>query len=156
MDNPDSINQFRLVTLYNVIYKVVTKILVNWLRPFLDNIISPHQVSFLPGSQTTDNIIMTQEIVHSLEKKKGKSGGMIFKIDLEKAYDKILWEFLQKVLEIFYFPPQWIKLIMSRVTQEETSILWNGGILPPIKSGRGLRQENSLSPYLFVLSLEYL
>lgn len=81
---------------------------------------------------------------------------MIFKIDLEKAYDKILWEFLQKVLEIFYFPPQWIKLIMSRVTQGETSILWNGGILPPIKSGRGLRQENSLSPYLFVLSLEYL
>lgn len=73
-DNPDVINQFRPITLCDVIYKVVTKILVDRLRPFLVNIVCPQLAIFLPGHQTTDNIIMTREIVHSLKKKEMETG----------------------------------------------------------------------------------
>lgn len=59
IDNLESIVNFRLITLCNVIYKLVTQILVNQLRPFLDKIIGPCQASFLPGRQLADNITIT-------------------------------------------------------------------------------------------------
>lgn len=89
-------------------------------------------------------------------KKGGKDGGIIFKIDLEKAYDRISWSFLEKCLDSFKFDKNWIKLVMSCVTQGETSILWNGEPLQPLSNERGLREGDPFSPYLFVLCLEYL
>ena len=70
--------------------------MVNKLRHLLDKIVGPAQASFLPGRQTSDNIIISQEIVHTLERKKGKYGGLIFKIDLEKAYDKFIGNLWKK------------------------------------------------------------
>ena len=75
-------------------YKVVTKIIVARLRPFLDKLISPLQTAFVQGRKGIDNIIIAQEIIHSLGKKKGKTGHMALKIDLEKAYDKFEWGFI--------------------------------------------------------------
>ena len=105
----------------------------------LDKIVGPCQSSFIPGRQTTDNVIITQEILHSLENSKIKEGGMIFKINLEKAYDCNSWCFLKKVLKNFNLNDNWIDLIMSCISQGETSILWNGQPFPPLKSGKGLR-----------------
>lgn len=62
---------------------------MNILRPVLDSLIRPNQSSFLPGRSTTDNIIVSQEILHSLMKTKCKDGGMILQIDFKKAYDKV-------------------------------------------------------------------
>lgn len=98
IDNPETINSLRPITLCNVIYEVLTKVIVNRIRPLLKRIVGPSQASFIPGRQTSDNIIITQEIIHTLEKKGAKEGGIIFKIDLEKAYDKISWDFLEKCL----------------------------------------------------------
>lgn len=101
VDNPDSIKMFRPISLCNVVYKVISKIIVDRLRPLLAKIVSPFQSSFIPGRTTNDNIIITQEILHTLRSKKGKKGGMIFKIDLEKAYDKVSWKFLHDTLIFF-------------------------------------------------------
>ncbi|KAI8563661.1 hypothetical protein RHMOL_Rhmol03G0126400 [Rhododendron molle] len=155
-DNPDSIKMFRPISLCNVAYKVVTKIIVARLRPLLTKIISPFQSNFIPGRSTTDNIIITQEVLHTLRGKKGKNGGMIFKIDLEKAYDKVSWKFLFDTLNYFQLNANWIALIMSCVSSVQTSILWNGEPLPEFKPNRGLRQGDPLSPYLFVLCMERL
>ena len=52
-------------------------------------IISPHQSSFVPGRQGADNIVVAQEIIHSMRKKKCKKSFIALKIDLEKAYDRL-------------------------------------------------------------------
>lgn len=70
-------------------YKVITKIIVARLRPYLDKFISPFQVAFVLGRKCDDNVIIVQEIIHTLSKKKERVGYMALKIDLENAYDKL-------------------------------------------------------------------
>ena len=66
-------------------YKVITKIIVARLRPFLDKLISHLQTAFVPGRKGIDNVIIVQEIIHTLNRKKGRARYMAIKIDLEKA-----------------------------------------------------------------------
>lgn len=121
-DNPDNIKLFRPISLCNVAYKIITKILVARIWPLLAKIISPFQSNFIPGRSTNDNIIITQEVLHTLRGKKGKKGGLIFKIDLEKAYDKVSWKFLFDTLTYFQFNASWIALIMNYVSSVKSSI----------------------------------
>ncbi|GMI87106.1 hypothetical protein HRI_002379900 [Hibiscus trionum] len=89
VQNPTKISQYRPISLCIVLYKVITKILVNRLKPLLSDLVSQNQVSFVPGRQITDNIILAQEIVHSMAKKNGAKAWMAVKVDLEKAYDRL-------------------------------------------------------------------
>ena len=87
----------------------------------------------------TDNVIVAQEKIHSIQRMKGKKGGMTIKVDLEKAYDRISWPFLKMVLEDMGFPVKWVSLIMSYVTTSSLSILWNLEKLPAFHPERGIR-----------------
>ena len=89
IQGPKTLGNFRLISLCNTIYKVVTKIIVARLRPLLEKLISPLQTAFVSGRNGICNAIIAQEVIHSLGKKKGKVGYMALKIDLEKAYDKL-------------------------------------------------------------------
>lgn len=121
-DNPTIMNQFRPISLCNVLYKIKTKVLVNRLRPYIMNFVSPLQSSFIPGRGTHDNILVAQEIMHLIKKSKSKTGALAFKIDLEKAYDRVDWSFLKLALEDFGFPQAIIKLIMFCVSS--SSLEW--------------------------------
>lgn len=83
---PRTIAQFRPICVSNVIVKVVTKVIANRLKPVIRELVGAEQASFIPGCQTTDNIFIAQECLHSLRRKKGRTGVMMVKIDLEKAY----------------------------------------------------------------------
>ncbi|KAL0004773.1 hypothetical protein SO802_012334 [Lithocarpus litseifolius] len=130
-----------------------------WLivgKPYLDKLISPLQMAFVQGRKGIDNAIIVQEVVHTISKKKGRVGYMALKIDLEKAYDKIEWSFIRDMLIRANLPFDLIDIIMSCISTVSTSILFNGEALDPIFSFRGIRQGDPLSPYLFILCMEFL
>lgn len=102
------VSQFRVISLCNVIYKIISKLLANRLKQVLSKLISPWQVAFIPGRKIQENTFLAQEIIHDMKKKRGKKGWMGLKIDMEKAYDRLEWRFLEKVLHGFGFPNIWI------------------------------------------------
>ena len=83
---PDEVSHFRPISLCNVIYKTISKILVNTLKPFMDNLISPFQNAFIKGRNISNNILISHEIMDILRKKKGrKSSFGALKIDMKKS-----------------------------------------------------------------------
>lgn len=85
--------------------------------------------------------------------RKEKGGVIGVKIDLEKAYDRIEWDFLRRVLYFFNFPRQWVKLVMECMCASRVWILVNRSQMDVIEPSRGLKQGDplSLSLYLFYL-----
>lgn len=87
VDHPTSLKMFRPISLCSVAYKTVTKIIANCLKVLLPDLIGPHQTRFVPSRHIIDNIIIAQEMIHSMRRKNGNKGFMAIKVDLEKAYD---------------------------------------------------------------------
>ena len=75
----ETISHFRPISLCNTIYKIVTKILVNRLKHLMPTLVSPSQIAFVLGRRGTDNVIIAQELVYTIERKKGKEEFMIIK-----------------------------------------------------------------------------
>ncbi|XP_073051225.1 uncharacterized protein [Primulina eburnea] len=156
VSNPELVSQFRPISLCNVSYKILTKTMTNRLKHVMPDLVGPYQSSFVPGRQISDNIIVYQEVLHSMRKKSGGRGFMAIKIDLEKAYDKLSWDFIRHTITEAGFSQDWVRNIMSCIETPRFSILWNGEQLEWIKPGRGIRQGDSISPYIFVLCIERL
>lgn len=92
--------------------------------------------------------------MHSMRGKSKK--WMTIKIDLEKAYDKVRWDFIETFMEHAGIPNSLSRLIMSAITSFTMQILWNGLPTEKFKPAIGVRQSCLLSPYLFVLCMEWL
>ncbi|XP_057420539.1 uncharacterized protein LOC130714634 [Lotus japonicus] len=155
VDVPTQMKEFRPISLCNVVYKIITKVVVSRIRPYLNQFIGPLQSSFVPGRGTTDNAILAQEVVHYLDHSLARKGSMAFKIDLEKN-NKLSWGFLEETIRDFGFPDSICRLIMCCVSSAKLALLWNGTRLPWFSPVRGLRQGDPMSPYLFVMCMEKL
>ena len=125
--NPTKMTDFRLISLCNVVYKLISKVLANRLKVILPQIISENQRTFLFGRLITDNVLVAFELMHYLEhKKEGKEGFVAIKLDMSKAYDRVEWGFIKQVIEKMGFHEKWIKLMMHCITYVSYSILVNG------------------------------
>jgi hypothetical protein len=156
VDHATSLRNFRPISLCNVSYKVVTKIIATRLNQVMEHLISPAQASFVPNRHSSDNIIIFQEVVHSMRIKKRGKGWMAIKIDFEKAYDRLKWLFVKDTLDDIGFPPALFSIIYECISSPSMKMLWNGEALDSFSPQRGIRQGDPISPYLFVLCIERL
>lgn len=99
-------DKFRPISLCNVIYKVISKVISNRLKPLLPLLISSEQSGYVEGRQIMDGILLTHEIIHSV--KHSKQVGMLLKLHLSKAFDKLSCTYIQHMLQAFGFFSMWI------------------------------------------------
>ncbi|XP_050379862.1 uncharacterized protein LOC126797246 [Argentina anserina] len=138
VDSPESTINFRPISLCNNSYKILSKFLDNRLREVLPALISPNQNAFVPDRQIQDNLLLAHESYHYLKSKmEGGKHELGLKLDMNKVYDLVEWDFLEGVLLRFGFASEWVKIIMSCVTTVSFSIVLNGRLGKTFQPSRG-------------------
>ena len=141
VQNPEVVVDFRPISLYNIIYKIISKVLANHLKILLPKIVLESQSAFVLGKLITDNILVAFETLHHMQHQKtGRLGSMALKLDMSKAYNRVEWKYLKRVMERMGFHLKWVTIMMECISIVSYSILVNGKPHGYIKPSRGLRQ----------------
>lgn len=154
LDGANSFKEFRPICMVGCIYKILSKVLANRLKPHLNLIIGESQAAFVGDKQILDGALIANEIIHSW--KHNNKGGVLLKLDFEKAYDCVNWNFLLDLLSKMGCGEKWCKWMKECIESVSLSVLVNGSPSQEFKSYRGLRQGDPLSPFLFNVVVEAL
>lgn len=152
--NPTTFNRYRPISLCNSSYKILTKILANRMEKLLPEIILENQGVFVPTRQITDNVIIVQEAIQSSIQRKER--GIIVKLDMANAFDRVNNNFLPTALKKFVFSINFIEIIQACISNPWIAPLINGQPSKFFQSTQGLRQGCLLSPFLYIIMVESL
>ncbi|GJX51872.1 RNA-directed DNA polymerase, eukaryota, reverse transcriptase zinc-binding domain protein [Tanacetum coccineum] len=133
-------------------YKIIGKILANRLSMVIGSCVSSKQSTFIKGRNILDGPLILNEVMAWYRKCKKQL--MIFKVDFEKAFDSLSWDFLDLVIDKLSFSSKWRFWIQDCLRHARASILVNGSPTVEFEISRGLRQGDPLSPFLFILAME--
>ena len=148
------LQNWRPISLLNVDYKIVTKVIAMRFKHLLPNLINRNQVGYVKGRTITENIRLISDIMFFT--KECNLPGILINVDFSKAFDSVNWLFLYETLKKFNFGPSFIKWIKLFYSDVKSCISNNGNLSRSFKLERGVRQGDPLSPYLFILVVELL
>lgn len=144
---PNKMTELRPISLCNVGYKIISKVLCQRLKGLLPNLISETQSAFVSERLVSDNILIAQEMFHGLRTNNScKEKFLAIKTDMSKAYDRVEWTFVQRILLKMGFSIDWVTLIMQCISSVQYKVLLNGQPKGHIILERGLRQGDLLVP----------
>ncbi|KAL4285443.1 hypothetical protein GQ457_16G011680 [Hibiscus cannabinus] len=148
---PDGFNleDFRPISLVGGMYKLLSKVLTRRLRSCIGQVIGDSQFAFIAGRQILDCSLIANEAIDYMFKT--DKSGVAFKIDFQKAYDTVSWDFLIMVMRMCGFGEKWCGWVLQCISTVKISVLVNGVPTESFPISRGLRQGCSLSPLLFNL-----
>ncbi|XP_023928181.2 uncharacterized protein LOC112039538 [Quercus suber] len=152
--NAVEVKDFCPISLVGGIYKIISKVLANRLQRVAHSLILDSQNAFVKSRQILDSNLIASECIDS--RMKMGVPGVIYKLDIEKAYNHVNWNFLMYILKRCGFSEKWRRWIMWCMSTVKFSILINGSPVDFFGSTRGVRQGNPLSPLLFDIVIEAL
>lgn len=153
--DPTLLKNYRPITLLNVDYKILTKLLALRLSGSLEPFINKNQTAFLPGRLIGTNIRDVQLTIHHLEQDNTLPGILLF-LDQEKAYDRVNHTFLWKILKTFRIPRKIRSLIRGLYHKAQSTVIVDGVKCTTFRISRGVRQGDPLSCILFTCVMESL
>lgn len=146
-DGPETVHDYRPISILSLIPKVISKVLANRLRQALPDLISLQQTAFIRDRQIAENFIATRELLHHIE-------AVLIKVDFTKAFDSVNWQFLYKVMRARGFPQKWIDWIQTMLQTSSSRVIINGEPSDFFYHLKGLRQGDPLSPMLFNIAVD--
>ncbi|KAL9686156.1 hypothetical protein QQ045_023611 [Rhodiola kirilowii] len=125
--NANCPKDFRPISCFNVVYKIISTMLAIRLKSVLKYLVNQSQSVFIEGRNIAYNISLVQELLGNY-KRKHVSKRCMLKLDISKAHDSVEWDFLKQAMEIFGFHVRFIEWIMACVSSVKFSVLVNGGL----------------------------
>ena len=142
------LKNWRPISLLNVDYKILTKVLANRLKSALKEIINEDQIGYMEGRFCGENTRLIADIIEYSKQKQIDS--ILLLIDFEKAFDTINWKFLYNTFKLFNFGSnfiEWIQIIYSDIFSRITN---NGNLTEKFMISRGIRQGDPISALVFL------